>query len=136
MKRGILICMGIWTAFIACAQDLTIEIERDTINVESKFSVKYSVNESCNARDLKFDNFIVVAGPSISRSISIVNGKRSAETTASYILTPMQEGTFELPSQMCDAKMNKPVKIVALKNYESKEDTDKRIREKRKIKKI
>lgn len=136
MKKGILICLAMWAGIYSMAQDLTIEIERDTINVEAKFSVKYSVNESCDASGMKFENFIVVAGPSISRSISIVNGKRSAETTASYILTPMEEGTFELPSQMCDAKMNKPVKIVALKGYESREDADKRVRAKRKIKKI
>jgi len=136
MRKGILLYFLMSLAVTAFAQDLTIEIERDTINVESKFTVKYTVNESCNASGLKFDNFIVVAGPSVSRSISIVNGKRSAETSATYILTPVEEGTFELPAQMCDAKMTKPVKIVALKGYESKEDTDKRIRTKRKIKKI
>ncbi len=136
MKKHITLCMLFLSALIAYGQELTIEVERDTINLESDFLVSYTINESCNPTDLKFENFIVVSGPSVSRSISFVNGKRSAETKLRFLLTPIEEGTFELPSQMCDAKMSEPLKIVVKKGYETLEDVDKRIREKRKIKKI
>ena len=136
MKTAILLFLCYLFAGTVSAQELSIEVERDTFNLEAQFVVKYSVNESCNNTNLKFDNFIIVSGPSISKSISIVNGERSAETSATYLLTPIEEGIFELPSEMCDVNMAKPMKIVIKKGYETKEDADKRIREKRKIKKI
>ena len=89
MKANYLIIMALFAANFIFAQDLTIEIEKDTFNVEAKFSVKYSVNKSCKNTPLKFENFIVVAGPSTSKSISIINGERKAETSATYILTPI-----------------------------------------------
>jgi predicted transcriptional regulator len=136
MKENILLLLCVLCANLISAQELTIEVERDTFNLEEQFIVKYSIDESCNASNMQFESFIIVSGPSISRSISIVNGKRSAETTATYLLTAIEEGTFELPSEMCGTKMSKPLKIVVKKGYETLEDAEKRIREKRKIKKI
>lgn len=136
MRTAIILFHCFICASFITAQELTIEVERDTFNLEAQFVVKYSVNERCNVANLKFDNFIIVSGPSISSSLSIVNGERSAETSATFLLTPIEEGTFELPSEMCGVKTVKPMKIVIKKGYETQEDADKRIREKRKIKKI
>lgn len=131
----LIICL-VFAAFFSQAQELTIQYERDTVNVEEQFVIKYSIDKSCDPGELKFENFIVTGGPSTSKSFSIINGKSSSQTSATYVITPIEEGTFELPSEWCDVKLEKPVKIVVKKGYESKEDLDKRIRKKRKIKKI
>lgn len=120
----------------AYAQSLTIEMDKDTISLEETVQLQYRVDKSCNGNDLKFDNFLVVSGPSISRSISIVNGKRTAESSFSVIITPIEEGVYELPQELCGARLDQPVKIVVIAGYESNEVKERRIRSKRKIKKI
>lgn len=118
------------------AQSLTIEMNKDTISLEETVQLQYRVDKSCKGNDLKFDNFLVVSGPSISRSISIVNGKRTAESSFSVIITPIEEGVYELPQELCGARLDQPVKIVVIAGYESNEAKERRIRSKRKIKKI
>lgn len=120
----------------AIAQTLLIEMNKDTISLEETIQVKYVIDDACDASELKFPDFLVVSGPSVSRSISFVNGKRSAESSYTVILTPIQEGTFVLPSTLCGAKVEKPVEIVVKSGYESKELLDAKVRKKRKIKKI
>ena len=111
-------------------------MDKDTISLEETISITYKVNESCNASELKFDDFLVVSGPNVSRSISIVNGKKTAESSYSVLLTPINQGTFTLPTSLCGVTVEKPVIVVVIANYESKETVDQRIKASRKIKKI
>lgn len=118
------------------AQQLTIEMNKDTISLEETIQVKYVIDDACDASELKFPEFLVVSGPNVSRSISYVNGKRSAESSYTVVLTPIEEGTYQLPDSLCGVKLEKPVQIVVKSGYESKESLDARVRKKRKIKKI
>lgn len=118
------------------AQTLTIEVEKDTISMEEQIQVKYTLDKSCKGSELQFKDLIVVAGPYTSKSVSIVNGKKTAESSFTFILTAMKEGTFELPSELCGTKLAKPMKIVAIAGYESHISKDERIRKARKIRKI
>jgi len=129
----VIFCLSVTAGY---SQSLTIEMNKDTISLEETVQLQYRVNKSCNGNDLKFDNFLVVSGPSISRSISIVNGKRTAESSFSVIITPIEEGVYELPQELCGARLDQPVKIVVIAGYESNEAKERRIRSKRKIKKI
>ncbi len=129
-----LFCTG--PVFNLSAQEIKVEIERDTFSLEEQFVVKYTIDKGCSVQNLNFEHFIVVAGPSTSRSLSIVNGKRTAETSMTFLVTAIEEGVFPLPSEMCGIKMKMAPSVVIIKDYETKEDTDLRIRKKRKIKKI
>ena len=129
----VIFCLSVTGGY---SQSLTIEMNKDTISLEEKVQLQYRVDKSCKGNDLKFDNFLVVSGPSISRSISIVNGKRTAESSFSVIITPIEEGVYELPQELCGARLDQPVKIVVIAGYESNEAKERRIRSKRKIKKI
>lgn len=132
-----LVCVVLcFCMFEGQSQSLTIEMNKDTISLEETIQVQYRVDKSCNASDLKFDDFLVVSGPSISRSVSIVNGKRTAESSFSVLLTPIEEGVYDLPQELCGARLDQPVKIVVIAGYESREAKDARIQSKRKIKKI
>jgi len=118
------------------AQTLTIEMDKDTISMEEQIQVIYKIDKSCRGSELKFKDLIVVAGPFTSKSVSIVNGKRTSESTFTFILTAMKEGTFQLPTELCGAKLTTPVEIVAIQGYESQISKDQRIRKARKIRKI
>ena len=118
------------------AQTLSIEMNKDTLSLDETIQVTYKINDACDASELQFKDFLVVSGPSVSRSISIVNGKRTAESSYSVILTPIEEGVFELPSSLCGTNIERPVKIVVIAGYESKQTIDERIRSTKKMKKI
>lgn len=136
MKKLFLVIIIVLSIFHLNAQTLNIEMNKDTVSLEESIQVKYTIDDACDASELKFDNFLVVSGPSVSRSISIINGKRTAESSYTVILTPIDEGTYTLPDELCGVKMERPIKIVVIAGYESKESIDQRIRKTRKIKKI
>ena len=117
-------------------QTLVIEMDKDTISLEETIKVKYQIDDACDASELKFPDFLVVSGPNVSRSISIINGKRTRESSYTVILTPINEGTFTLPTSLCGTELVQPVQIVVRANYESKQTKDEKVRKKRKIKKI
>ncbi|MEE4196131.1 MAG: BatD family protein [Bacteroidales bacterium] len=124
MKRWfviILLLMGKCTV----AQDVSIKASAPgVVEQGQRFRLTYTVNTQADQfLPPTIDDFAVLAGPSTSTSsnVSIINGKvtQSFELKYTYILEPVNEGTFEIEpaSVMVDGKkyISDPVTIEVVK---------------------
>ena len=118
------------------AQSLHIIVDVDTITSEKVFEVSYVLDQSCRPDDMHFDNFDVIYGPNVSKSVSIMNGKRTAETKLTFGLQAVQEGEFILPNEMCGTVVKKAPMITVINGYETKDQRLEKIKSTRTIKKI
>lgn len=121
---------------IAQAQELRIEMDKDTISLEENVKVRYSTNKDCMLNALVFDDFLTVSGPYLSKSLSIINGERTEKVVYEILLTAKDEGVFVLPQEVCGIKAKKPKRIVVKKAYISQEAKQEKIKRTRKLKKI
>ena len=118
------------------AQNLQIIVDVDTITSEKVFEVTYLLDESCRNNDLIFQDFTIVYGPNVSNSISIVNGKRTAETKFTFGLRAIEQGSFFLPNEVCGYIQEEAPMITVIDGYVTKEQRLEKIKSTRKIKKI
>ena len=82
----------------ANAQRFTATADAKEIPLNYVFDVTYEISNA-NASDFsppRFDNFDVVAGPSQSQNMSIVNGKMSKSVSITYTLKPKRQGDFTI----------------------------------------
>lgn len=121
---------------VGYSQTLTIDIQRDTIATDSVFSITYTLDDGCSFDQLQFEDFHVVMGPNISRSMQYINGKMSKKSSVSYLLKPKESGVFYLPNEACFVRSKEESMIVVLDGYQTAQDREKRILSTRKIKKI
>lgn len=69
-----------------------------TVAVGNQFRIAYSLNASgSDLRTPTLSGFRLLAGPSTSSSMSIVNGDVSRSQTYTYVLLAQKEGTFTIP---------------------------------------
>lgn len=132
---ALFICLFL-AAWTVQAQQLNIDISHDTIAIGSTFDITYQVDESCIPKAMEFEDFDIVSGPNVSKTMSYTNGILTAETSLSFTLKAREEGTFTLPDSLCDLKSKQEPVIVVSKDTISKGIEKTKPSKKRKIKKI
>lgn len=78
---------------------LTARVSADSIVLGNFFELTITL-EGAALRQLEMpalDGFEVVAGPKMSSSMSIINGKVSQTTTHSYFYKPLEIGLYSIP---------------------------------------
>ena len=75
-------------------------VSKTELGLNERLRIEFSIDKQ-GADDFTppyFNNFKVLAGPSQFSSFSAVNGKTSYKLTYTYIIQPIQKGTFTIPS--------------------------------------
>jgi hypothetical protein len=86
------------------AQEFTASVTPGTVAVGDQVQVTYTLNGTgSNFHAPTFENFNVLAGPSQSTNMQIVNGVVSQSLSYTYVLQPIKEGTFKFGSATIDA---------------------------------
>lgn len=104
----------------------TIEVDVPEIVTEGEsFSLVYRLNDG-EIEDLNITSFgglEVIGGPNRSSSVSVINGKRSSQTSISYILLATRPGAFTIPAAIITVKGKKvgtrPVTVQVQKSQNS-----------------
>ena len=97
-KNLIIFCILTFCFNIAKAQRFTATAEAKEVPLNYVFDVTYEISNA-NASDFsppRFDNFDVVAGPSQSQNMTIVNGKMSKSVSITYTLKPKKQGEYTI----------------------------------------
>lgn len=104
MKKLFFILLSfVFTSFVALADEVTFEVSAPKIvAVGEVFQVVFNVNaKSEDFTPPSFEGFDVLAGPSTSRNIQSINGKRSQTISYSYVLMCSSAGDFTiLPAEV------------------------------------
>lgn len=92
-----------------------------TVVVGNQFRIAYSLNASgSDLRTPSLDGFRLLAGPSTSSSMSIVNGDVSRSQTYTYVLLAQKEGTYTIPPATIKVKgetvQSNPLTITVVKS--------------------
>jgi hypothetical protein len=85
-------------------QEFTATVSQSTVAVGDQLQVTFTLNGSgSNFHAPTFENFNVLAGPSQSSSMQIINGSVSQSISYTYVLQPIKEGTFKFGSASIEA---------------------------------
>lgn len=81
------------------AQDtkFVAQVSKTTVGTGEQFELTFSINadgDSFTPPDLS--EFQLLSGPNVSNSMEFVNGKATASSSVSYILTPVRVGSFTI----------------------------------------
>lgn len=102
MKRLFCILIVCFIATVSFAQGFTMEVDGPrVVAVGESFRIEFSMNGKPDEfKAPTFENFELVAGPSVSQSssFSMVNGKTTQKSsyTYSYVLVAIKKGTFAI----------------------------------------
>jgi hypothetical protein len=85
------------TTLFAQGVKFTASVDKNEVGTTEQFEITFTVN----ANGEKFTppaltGFLVVAGPNVSQSMSIINGASSSAIAYSYDLVPVKEGTYTI----------------------------------------
>lgn len=102
------------------AQEIYVEVSKDVVAVNERFTYSIISHKKCDIYPPKFDGFQLVSGPSVSESSSYqyINGKSSREVTYMHTFTlratAMGEYTIGKAKLECKKKTyeSEPVKII------------------------
>ncbi len=84
-------------------QEFTASVSPSTVAVGDQLQVSFTLNgNGSNFHAPTFENFNVLAGPSQSSNMQIVNGSVSQSISYTYVLQPIKEGTFKFGSATID----------------------------------
>ena len=113
MKKFVTSILFLALAVVASAQS-SIQVQvHNVVSVDEDFRVVFVIEGENSASDFNWEcpeDFDLLIGPmeSSSRSVSIINGKRTSSRTVSYtyVLKPRSEGEFILPPAIAMVKGN------------------------------
>ena len=113
MKKFVTSILFLALAVVASAQS-SIQVQvHNVVSVDEDFRVVFVIEGENSASDFNWEcpeDFDLLIGPmeSSSRSVSIINGKRTSSRTVSYtyVLKPRSEGEFILPPATAMVKGN------------------------------
>jgi len=78
-------------------QAFTIKVSRDTLLLGNHFTLSFELNNIDGEIDLpNLDAFDIIGGPNQSRSMSVINGDMTQKSSYSYILKPIETGSFAI----------------------------------------
>ncbi|HMP28557.1 MAG TPA: BatD family protein [Saprospiraceae bacterium] len=115
MERILLTIIMILGIFVGKSQSsITVELSSDSVLTGEIIEVKYileNVETKFQIPDLS--DFTVVSGPSVSQSMSIINGKKSQKASYTLYIIMRQEGTFYLPGFMLET-VSKTIEVPSI----------------------
>ena len=111
MKKIFLTVLSVLTAFVAFAQS-SIKVEApNVVAADEQFNVTFIIEGENSPSDFSWtsnDDFQIQWGPQQgkSTSIQIINGQRtkSVQSTYTYVLRPVKDGRFTLPTATAKVK--------------------------------
>ncbi|MCO5248479.1 MAG: BatD family protein [Chitinophagales bacterium] len=97
MKRLIFISFLLLTSHIISAQNISMEVSADEVEVGEAFLVTYNIDG--NAKDFKLPELkdFKTYESGKSTNVSIINGKMSRSTGYNITFIPLKKGTFDIP---------------------------------------
>ena len=103
MKKQIALFVMMLMAMVSFAQAPTfsISINKDTVLMGHTLKVVYILKQAEAKGGIKtpeFDHFRMVSGPSISTSVSYINGDMTRKSSYSYYLKAESPGLWRIPS--------------------------------------
>lgn len=94
MKRYLILLLFTFQGLMAQVQ-FEARVSKNTLGLNERFRIDFIMNvDGDNFDQPSFDGFRIVGGPSQQVSQSWVNGRSSFQKIYSYILQPIQKGTF------------------------------------------
>ncbi|MEO5571394.1 MAG: BatD family protein [Bacteroidia bacterium] len=97
LKELFIMLAGILFHCNVFAQSLSATIDRNPVAAGEQFQVTFNLNASgSNFQGPAFSDFFVLAGPSVSTSMNIINGSVSQSQSYTYFLQAKTEGTFKI----------------------------------------
>jgi hypothetical protein len=117
------------------AQDVkfTAILSKSTVALDSKFKVEFKLEnaQGTQFQAPEFEDFEVVAGPSTSSSMSIINGEVTQSIAYVYYLRPKEVGTFTLDAASITVKgeelKTKKMKVKVVEKNEVSEEQEEEI---------
>ena len=112
-RRILTLIIALCTAFVVCAEDkVSFTVNAPMIaSVGEAFRVEFELNAKPDSDSFvppTFENFEVLAGPSVSQgsSVQIINGQmtKSVSYAITYVLQPRKAGTFAIASATIGVK--------------------------------
>lgn len=112
-RRILTLIIALCTAFVVCAEDkVSFTVNAPMIaSVGEAFRVEFELNAKPDSDSFvppTFENFEVLAGPSVSQgsSVQIINGQmtKSVSYAITYVLQPQKAGTFAIASATIGVK--------------------------------
>jgi hypothetical protein len=133
MKRQLtLLVILVFTLFAVQAQEskFSVHVNADTILMGKVLEISFSIdNIEGQFSPPAFEDFELVAGPSQSTMMSIINGRMTRSSTYLYYLKPKNTGTFMIGEASINDKKNtystSPIRIVVLPNSDFFENNPK-----------
>jgi len=101
MKHYLYLLVFVFAFNYVYAVDFTATVDKDYIEVGDQFTVTFSIDgDGSDFKAPSFANFKVLAGPSQSQSIQIINGKMSRSLTFSFVLQALNNEEQQLQKKM------------------------------------
>lgn len=103
--------------------DFIVHVNKDTFAKDEIVYIEFHLqNTDGKFIPPVFEDFIIVGGPNMKSSMSIINGEVKSHRTYSYILQPVREGNIIIGSAQCISDNNtietEPVNIFISENEE------------------
>ncbi|MDN5288569.1 MAG: protein BatD [Mucilaginibacter sp.] len=97
-KYSILLLLLLNTSLLFAADiRFTASVNKTEVGTTEQFEVTFSVNgNGDHFTPPSFNGFLVVSGPNVSTSMSVINGNASASMAYSYELVAVKEGTYAI----------------------------------------
>jgi hypothetical protein len=110
------ICKSTFLLLFLCGQVLTLlaeefsfiaTVSKSNVGLKEQFQVTFTLNgDGKNFKPPVLKDFFVVAGPSQSTSMQIVNGNMSQSVSYTYVIQPKTEGSFKIGPASIEAAGN------------------------------
>ncbi len=96
----------------ACAQpseevSFELQVAYDTVGLEETITLNYIINNTKLLEEFtppSFNQAQLVAGPSITQSMSFINGVQTSSSTYTYLIKPQQLGLLFLPAMTVETR--------------------------------
>ena len=106
-KKLFFIFFGLTFHLNVFSQSLSASVDKNPVAAGEQFQLTFSLNSSGSIfQGPSFPDFFVLAGPSVSNNMSIMNGSVSQTQSFTYFLQAKNEGTFKVGSAsiICNGK--------------------------------
>jgi hypothetical protein len=120
-KYSILLLLLLQVSLLFAADiKFTASVSKTEVGTTEQFEVTFTVNANGDRfTPPSFNGFLVVSGPNVSTSMSVINGNASSSMAYSYDLIAVKEGTYTIgpATIMVNGKKlsTNPIKIKAVK---------------------
>lgn len=108
----------------AQVNQVQVSVDKNPVLVDEPLVVTIEVDDNVDRSAVNTDVFLddfIVGRTSVSHQRSIINGRASATTTFRIIITPQQEGEFDIPVIEIDGVRSQPI---TLRVVAEREDTE------------